>query len=287
MIFKFCPPSQYSLDNLRMASLFCRHFEDFNDPFEFWSSFAEGAPDGSEPERLVSALAAWGFPDPSTAEPYDEYFKSLADGQPAFAARMNRMRIACLASDSTNLLMWSHYADGLRGFCIGFDEQVLVDGSDQAYLTHVEYLDEPPAVDNFLFAVAADQYDFHMAAIAERPRNEAYLGPDPITDTAYKAVADESMNLMKTLWRQAFAVKPREWQYEGEHRLLIETDAGDKSPFLHRYPRDAVRQIIVGERMPDTYRSQLVELVTREFPEARVLMAVRSKSSFAISFEDV
>ncbi|ROT94445.1 DUF2971 domain-containing protein [Histidinibacterium lentulum] len=62
--------------------------------------------------------------------PQDEdviaYFNECKDYQPPFQEMRDGVRIACFGSQRDNLLMWSHYADGLRGFCIVFDENLVV-----------------------------------------------------------------------------------------------------------------------------------------------------------------
>ncbi|WFU31299.1 DUF2971 domain-containing protein [Bradyrhizobium brasilense] len=68
------------------------------------------------------------------------------------------IRIACFGSERDNLLMWSHYGDGLRGFCIVFDEKLMVGARPEGYITDVACL-----------AVAHDQEDYHMT-VKECPR---------------------------------------------------------------------------------------------------------------------
>jgi hypothetical protein len=79
MIYKYCRPNSHSENNLRDSVLRCRHFEDFNDPFEFWAKFEQGIPTVADAKRLKAAFATWGFPDgdPETLEDWKEYFDSL------------------------------------------------------------------------------------------------------------------------------------------------------------------------------------------------------------------
>lgn len=61
MIYKFSPPNKYSLDNLRNSILYCRHYGDFNDPFEFWSCYLEGVPTKTKRSRRDVREAAAQF----------------------------------------------------------------------------------------------------------------------------------------------------------------------------------------------------------------------------------
>jgi hypothetical protein len=282
MLYKYCPPSLWGLDNFRKQQIICRHYADFNDPFEFWSRVVEGIPTRDDADRFRAAVAAWGFSDPDNAEDHEEYFESLVDGQPPFSMMFDHTRIACFCAESTNLLLWSHYADGLRGFCIGFDESQLISDRHD-YLTEVEYLRSPPTVDSFLYVVAEDQWSYHRDVIADRPRSEAYFGPDPISDEVYQACADEAFALMTLIWRRAFAVKPLEWAYERETRLLVRTGQEDRLPLFRNYPATAVREIIIGERMDAQYREGLLGAAREICPQAKIMTARRSRDAYALS----
>lgn len=281
MLYKYCPPGPYGLENLRNRQIICRHYADFNDPFEFWSRVVEGIPARDDDDRFRAAVAAWGFPDPDDACDHEEYFESLADGQPSFPQMFDRTRIACFCAESDNLLLWSHYADGLRGFCIGFDEaEFTPDRYD--YLTAVEYLQSPPTVDSFLYVVAEDQWEYSLGAIDDRPRNEAYFRSDSVRDKDYQACADEAFTLITAIWRRAFAVKPIDWAYEHETRLLIHVDQMDRLPVFRGYAASAVRQVVLGELMGEQYREALVRLVTDEYPHAELLTATRSRDTYSL-----
>ncbi|HEY0412229.1 MAG TPA: DUF2971 domain-containing protein [Allosphingosinicella sp.] len=178
--------------------------------------------------------------------------------------------------------MWAHYANGLRGFCIGFDEEDFVQEARDSYLVDVEYLSEPPTVDGFLYAVAEDQYDYHMMVIDEHERREAYFGPEPIPYEAYQQCADEALTTMRRIWRRAFASKPAEWQYERESRLLLSVPGNDRMPVFHRYSPSAVVELILGERMEEGYRAQLLRIAQERYPHAVVRSAHRSREEFKL-----
>jgi hypothetical protein len=61
----------------------------------------------------------------------------------------------------------SHYADGLRGFCVIFDEKALLGGRPEAYALDVAYLDKPPEIDSFIYGIARDQDWYSQTAIEE------------------------------------------------------------------------------------------------------------------------
>lgn len=79
----------------------------FNDPFECRIDFNQ-------------SLATTGFsamhPD---AGPLNE--RDIIDLQRKWLEEHKRLKIACLTTDPTNVLMWAYYAEGQRGICIEFD----------------------------------------------------------------------------------------------------------------------------------------------------------------------
>ncbi|WP_053553524.1 DUF2971 domain-containing protein [Sphingopyxis sp. 113P3] len=288
MIYKYFPPNHYSLENLQNDVLFCRHFEDFNDPFEFWSCLLQGIPTLNEVDRFKAACATWGFVDADVLDPPDdwqEYFESLDEAQPDFKLLFDHTRIACFSAAPDNLLMWSHYADGMRGFCIAFDENLILGDDPKDYLTDVEYLDKPPLVDSFVYVVAEDQYDYHLMAIDETKTEMKYFDKKeawPCQLEDFRRCADEALAFMKSIWRRAFAAKPAEWAYEREIRLLIRAQEGGKQPVSRTYPIESVKQIIIGEKMDKAFRNELTTLIADRFHGVPVREARRLPTSYGL-----
>ncbi len=286
-LLKFCSPNDHAISNLRSRVIYCQHYARFNDPFEFWAKFRSGMPDvKTEPERFEAATREWGYQSPDGMDDPDiaAYFEEMLFYEPPFEMMLDRVRIACFGSERDNLLMWSHYADGLRGFCIVFDEEAIVGAGPEAYVLDVAYLDRPPVVDSFVYAIAWDQQDFHLRAIEEtqaqikyagKIEEERWLGP-------YQEAADTALAHMKETWQQVFGTKPLDWKYENERRLLLQTDLVGEEPFLRSYPAEAVREIIYGERMPPAYLARLQTVVREAYGNIPIRMARRSNDAYAL-----
>ncbi|SDO64049.1 DUF2971 domain-containing protein [Afipia sp. GAS231] len=283
-LYKYYPPNRYSLENLRRHSFYCRHYTDFNDPFEFWCNISSGIPDrNAEPNRFRAAVAEWGFPD---GEPHDEedcraYFESLVDAAPDFQTLMDHVRIACFASAPDNLLMWSHYADGMRGFCAEFDDALVQKADERVFLTPVEYVEAPQHADSFVYAVAEDQWDFHGMCVYDHDRGAGGAISAPERDSYEEASLQAHAN-MTAIWRRVFATKPVEWRYEGEQRLLLQATDGGAEPVQLEIPVEALRGIIMGERMDYDYRKQLEVLLASQYPRVPIRRATRSADRYTI-----
>ena len=280
-LLKFCSPTNYALQNLESGVIYCQHFSAYNDPFEFWSRILSGVPDAEqEPERLLAALKAWGYDFSSIEQAlkdYDfcaqarEYFDECDNYGLPFDQMRDEVRIACFGSEIDNLLMWSHYADGLRGFCIAFDESSVVAAEPEGYMIDVSYLDCPPPVDTLIYGISRDQEWFHQMAIEEEGRN-----PD------YAEVAAEALKTMLGIWQNVFAVKPSEWKYERERRLLVQTDRSDTTAILRSYPHEAIKEVILGERMPDEYRSNILSILKEHYSDVPVKTARRAQGVYTL-----
>lgn len=293
-LLKYCRPTENALQNLKHGQIFCQHYAGYNDPFEFWSKILTGIPEqDKEPERYLAALRTWGFYCENIAEAMGnqaiqesvvEYFDECQNYVPPFDDMRQSVRIACFGSKRDDLLMWSHYADGLRGFCITFDEQMLATSKGD-YILDVAYTSAPPVVDSFIYGLAWDQDWYSHVAIEETTKRLRYEGrKEPFDEVSmYEESGAEALRTMRGIWQQVFATKPVEWQYEHERRLLMQTDCTDTSPILRPFERECVRELIVGERMPADYRDRLLALMKEYYPQARIMTARRSESAYTLT----
>ena len=77
---------------------------------------------------LQRRLGGCDWMSPDDEDPI-EYFAACLDEQPSFLHWRDITRIACFGSEPDNLLMWSRYADGLRGLCLVFDDDELLEAT--------------------------------------------------------------------------------------------------------------------------------------------------------------
>ncbi len=133
-LFKYQPVNAKTLENLKLRKLWFSAPSAFNDPFDcsvdvvlkdfegedldrawaYAKSGADIAPD------LEAQLATDSMPN--------EAFKDLLNRsaaqvltQPELVAQRKQIGVACFSAKNDDLLMWAHYADGHRGFCMEFD----------------------------------------------------------------------------------------------------------------------------------------------------------------------
>lgn len=278
MLYKYWGVSERSLRSLLERTLYAQHFTRFNDPFECGAHFLAGQIDReAEPGRFAAMIRAWGFDDPETAplEGTDEYFEQFESYN--LGMSLSGLRICCFAAEVDNLLMWSHYGDGLRGFCLEFDETVVRAAIDDLagfpFITDVAYTDEPPTVDGMVLGVLDDQREY------------AYMCFHEEKDDFWLEEAKRLEGEIQVLYRQGFATKPKAWSYERERRLIVQTDQHDTEPLVVRLPSEAVRSAILGELMSCEDRTQIEQIVRDEYPAATVRTARRELFTYKLKIE--
>lgn len=263
-LYKFMSINANNYASIGNSSLWFSDVRKFNDPFE--GLFALKMPTFDEVKindlrrlssRYVEIVRQAGIQDATdlpkglSKQQYHDYlsphFKSILAGIRNHF--IERMGVSCfvrdlyikdealqfLGSDRAalhNQLMWSHYADGLRGLCIEFDGETLYDGLKHLNPSHeiapveIKYTDIRPRIDVW-------------EAISK------YIQ------------ANESMRIQLTeQWLDETSKKPIQWEYENEIRFRA-LDAVDQNL---KYPSEAISKVVFGQKMPEVHRIALRRL---------------------------
>ncbi len=281
-MFKYFSFSEYALANILNDELYMNHYEAFNDPFECWATVTTGFPNKNDKSnRLLSIYKAWGFDnldDKNANENYDIYSESLVDTQLDIPSIVNSARITCFSKRADNLLMWSHYADGLRGFCLEFDRDILlVNELDNVKSYDVEYKENPAVIDTALIATLQDQIEHSFDALDSCASN------DETSD--HKEHFDKSLAESNDIFKKMLATKPINWQYEEEIRVIYQSMCDSNTGEFLKYPSQAIKSVIVGEKMPEKQVSALKYLFESHPFAVEFKTAKRAKESFNVIIE--
>lgn len=137
------------------------------------------------------------------------------------------LKICSFSEDQSSIIMWSHYADQHRGFCIEYDTESL-----------------PPE---------------HLFVRMLYPVIYSHIRFD---GTKYYRAAMRNLNEFNILFPTiASLYKSKEWEYEKEWRLVIPANLV-KDASLWRVP--TAKCVYLGKRMSDGERMQIVEICTRK-----------------------
>ena len=133
-LYKYQPFNVRTLANLKQASIWFSAPVDFNDPFDCALSGVdpERVPD-SEVQRVLDQLIEKPGLSPkvraemctadgkATLKFRESLIKSLEGAfEDQRKIRREQRGVACFSELHDDIVMWSHYADGHRGFCLEF-----------------------------------------------------------------------------------------------------------------------------------------------------------------------
>lgn len=259
-MFKYCKIDKYSLENIKQFQVWCNHFQAFNDPFECWCNVNTGIPDPhTEEERFFNVIKIWGFKEQEkelALQDYSWYLEHFIEDQIDVGYMLNSARISCFCEEPDNLLMWSHYADGLRGFCL---ELELMDSLKDAVIIPVQYLNKPPTLETIMYPLANDIY-WHSE---DEHSNEANL-------------------FLKDFYSKLLGSKPFEWSYENEKRLIFHSHRQNKIGEAYKYFKEELKSVIIGEKMKEEDLSKLQKIMKINGMSIPLKKAKRDKSNYGV-----
>ncbi|MBC8357657.1 MAG: DUF2971 domain-containing protein [Candidatus Aminicenantes bacterium] len=169
VIYKYESFDTYSLSNLKNAQIFFNRPVDFNDPFD--SSLVAQSFE-NKPEDIVTFYNQWvsnklpNLPEkiPDSVKTVDsiddvprDFINMVEKGTNEFAEEkqkeyLNNIGCSCFSEVKDNLLMWSHYSNGHKGFCLEFDTSF--EPFNKAL--KVEYSDFFPKINPIKFIIHKD-----------------------------------------------------------------------------------------------------------------------------------
>lgn len=143
--------------------------------------------------------------------------------------------IFCLSSKSDNILMWSHYSDCHRGYCLIFEASDIIGRAME-----VSYSYNHPVID--------------------------YFNTSKIERT-----------------KMVFLTKYKDWSYEKEFRLIDH----EKGPGLLEYPKELLKGIIFGLRMPAGDKEKIRNwTIERQYP-VKFYETVQNDRQFKIDIKPI
>lgn len=263
-MFKYQSFNEYSKPNLNNNIIYFNRYDYFNDPFECWCIENNGYPDPEKDrDRFLSVISTWGFSsdrENEALEYYDEYVKTLEDWPGIVSAKKESARIACFSAEPDNLLMWSHYADGLRGFCMELDDSVFATSSPDKYpveIHHVKYRTSPPSIDTVAYSIANDMW-WHNEDI------------------------NEGIEALFELDAKVLATKPYPWAYESEVRAITHIENQTEKGIAIPYSPKSIKRIIIGEKASSSNIDFIHNIATEANPNISIETASRKSNDYKV-----
>ena len=201
-------------------------FEDF--------ARANGVYDDADEIGLTLRLSEKMQPELTAAR--EDVQKLLDNADRQMSLKMKELfLIGCLCTNYKNKLMWSHYADSHKGFCIEYDYSNLVVDDHTVLPLPVIYSDERPLIS-------------WKAALNNSPEN------------VEEAVVQFTKGLL---------TKDNIWSYENEWRILIKaTDVSD-------IPMPRVSCVYLGASISDENRNAILQIAKEKHYKVKQMVVDR------------
>lgn len=234
----------------------------FNDPFDCAALDLKSALDNFREEQIIK-LASLKFRTPLQMLTEEDIqlvrneAPEMAESNAAIEEYVNYvstdMGILALSACNNSILMWSHYADFHRGFCIGF----LTNSEDfpQEAIKKVIY-SEPRKMD--FMEQFRQSFQSHRAE---------KLSGEQLEKQFYEKLTE-----------QTILTKYIDWKYEQEWRVIAKQGVGT-------YSDTSIANIIFGLKMPKEDRETI--RATLKGKKVDFFEAVKSEKEFAIELRQI
>ena len=144
-------------------------------------------------------------------------------------------------------LLWSHYANCHKGFCIGFDYDRL--------------------------SIVLDRF-LHMTGVPSPGRWIDYVKEMPVIIPCNDDGADVDAYL------RLLTIKSDHWNYEKEYRYVFSRWKDEALEF----DASCVSEVILGSKISDQDRDEIPIIVRERFPGAKLLQAHKKQFAFELEF---
>ncbi|AYM90034.1 DUF2971 domain-containing protein [Serratia sp. 3ACOL1] len=260
-MYKFYPPTEYSLRNISENTIYMNPPHLFNDPYELDCIVESGFPPlDSKTPRLNRILEAWlgeSIDMSIVNNYYTDYTSSLIEPKLNDTSFRNKVRISCFTRSPFNALMWAYYADSMSGICVEYDEEKICRLSEEdAYLFDVVYSEKFPVIDTALLAVWDSIADYHLDVFESTREYEKHK---EMYDEGY----DVSIKSIKEIYQKSLATKARFWEHEAETRIvkIVDDNVNDDSGFILPLIEDTIKSVILGPNIKPEYKNHLLSIL--------------------------
>lgn len=288
LIYKYHSFESYTLDSLANNQIYFSKRTQFNDPFDCKPPIKIS---GFNRFKEIFRRAADRIPN--CADSFKNFIKSedalnlfyqpLSDHK-KFRDDLNEFSDNVGVFSSTRLrdhpLMWGHYANGHRGFCVGY--QVDFDNEHQWYESS-EFCENSVVMKNIDYSKftrdMAQNYILLFSLFYEDP---AFRDLDGfLSHKAAQRILDES-RFMERFFDHCYLYnmiqKHPAWSYEEEIRILLIPGEGIELGLKHR--KCKIDNITFGVEMPESQRKTLTRLI--HGTDVKYFRAVYSKTELAV-----
>ncbi len=237
----------------------------FNDPFDSIVPFEIVGTEDEINEAIKEDIDRRypQLPEEKRKELVDKYCKeqNYKDQSQLFQTHLDRREkiygVCSFSEEANNPLLWAHYADSHEGICIGIDTDEII---NQPYFPYGE-----------LIIIIRGQVTYHKAW----PVLPYHIIPNSRDNRTTEELQESFI--------QPLLVKPDNWEYEKEWRLL----SLGANNYKIRIEPSAIREVVMGLKMPLEKKREVVKICREIYPHVDIYEAYMSKGNYGIEFKPV
>lgn len=302
--YRYRPGSELSLKELIYDEMFFATAAECNDPYEGkyfaqfpadhrkWANLIQAAVECRLPQDLVDRLAAF-FVERSPMNvdvllqmEEVELFGIGASGIECYQIKIileilkayvrcyvpAEQYFVCFSRTPDNYLMWSHYANNHKGYCLIFRERdgKLAQHPDKKR-TSLSFPTPNGFAPHMSFAVEEAFRIRDVEYVENPPYMDAFTGfPIAVNESAY---SQEEIDTFRQMQGNVYYCKHSVWKYEQESRIVLSGGVpwltGAPLPVsehkrLFYYDPAQLAGIILGAQMPGRQKKQIREIITEK-----------------------
>jgi hypothetical protein len=240
---------------------FCSSISNFNDPFDSTILIDYAGLTQEEKITAVENHVTNNYPNafgPKRLKLIEKVFQESSIDNPEELKKNhkevvipkieNEVGILSFAGNREHILMWSHYANSHKGFCVGFIKEELQESIRPLLLSERKFL---------------KLYDVVYQ------KSYPKINPLEITPEEYFSLP--------------LTIKSNVWEYENEVRLIFKDGADE----MLKIEKELFQDITLGCRISEDHQAEILEIVNSEFDGLPVFKAKLSDDEFSLSFDRI
>lgn len=265
-LYKYRAFNKFAIESIKSGTIWLSNPDSFNDPFDCSIDVI----DNLNPVKLRELFKLFGkmggvskkyvkdVIDKSTSHgKLTKYGESLVAGLLEHLPQTFRdTGVFCLCEIPNDILMWSHYGDQHKGFCVGYNRT-------ENNILGKDFVDS-----------IVERHQLSGFEISE-PRTKPVIYSISYPEINFSEIFESGVGLDK-LW----LTKSIHWSYEKEWRIVIPSWANKAIPM------DAeITSIVFGLRMPKEHRNEIIDILGRN-SSINFFQAVKDRDRYALNIVD-
>lgn len=262
-LYRYRVVDDHALDGLEKNEFFFASPSSFNDPFDCKNIFTFEGSDDEDWRLFYDMQLKHTKPELSSEERRIEVEKIIQTGnhkkpymkkeqrrrwEKVLEEESNKLGIVCLSKKPKDILMWSHYSDKHRGFCLKFDKKIIEEHFEGF---PVEYSPTYPTFKDYVkVLVRSNGTENYKINLLNKSKHWIYEGE-------YRLIKDPDSR----------PDNPRERKY--------------------RYPEEALVGIIWGCQMLEENKKMIEYILSKRKHPLPIFEAIKAENKYALKIKQI